>query len=63
MALAVLASVLWFTSGANEAWLERGEANRVLRMLGIVVCGAVSYFGVLFALGLRPRDFRRRAVQ
>jgi putative peptidoglycan lipid II flippase len=62
-ALVVLGSVLWFGMGTTEEWLVRGEANRVLHLLGIVVCGAVSYFGVLFALGLRPRDFRRRAVQ
>jgi putative peptidoglycan lipid II flippase len=64
VALAILGSVLWFASGTAEAWLlKRSEANHVLRLLGIVVFGAVSYFGALFALGLRPSDFRRRAVQ
>ncbi|MCL2161221.1 MAG: murein biosynthesis integral membrane protein MurJ [Betaproteobacteria bacterium] len=63
MALAVLGSVLWFGAGANEEWLARGGASRVLHLSALVVGGAASYFAVLFALGLRPRDFRRRVVQ
>ncbi|MDR2015821.1 MAG: murein biosynthesis integral membrane protein MurJ [Azoarcus sp.] len=62
-ALAALGAVLWFGSGTAEEWLARGGASRVLHLSGVVVAGTASYFGVLFALGLRPRDFRRRAVQ
>ncbi|MDR2207808.1 MAG: murein biosynthesis integral membrane protein MurJ [Azoarcus sp.] len=62
-ALAVMGAVLWFVTGTTETWLAPGGASRVLHLSGIVVAGAVSYFGALFALGLRPRDFRRRAVQ
>ena len=63
MALVVLGAVLWFGAGTNEAWLARGGASRVLHLSALVAGGAVSYFVVLFALGLRPRDFRRRVVQ
>ncbi|MCL2589374.1 MAG: murein biosynthesis integral membrane protein MurJ [Betaproteobacteria bacterium] len=63
VALAVLGSVLWFGVEAAETWLAWGWKSRVGHLLLLVVCGAVSYFGVLFALGLRPRDFRRRAAQ
>jgi len=62
-ALAVLGAVLWFGANTAEMWLTRGGVSRVLHLLVLVVCGAASYFGALFALGLRPRDFRRRAVQ
>jgi putative peptidoglycan lipid II flippase len=62
-ALAVMGAALWFSSGAAETWTARGSASRVLHLSMIVVLGVVSYFGMLFALGLRPRDFRRRAVQ
>jgi putative peptidoglycan lipid II flippase len=63
VALAVLGSVLWFGAGTAETWLAYGGASRVAHLLVLVIGGAVSYFAVLFALGLRPRDFRRRAVQ
>ena len=63
VALVVFGAVLWFGAGADEAWLARDGASRVQHLLALVVGGVVSYFGTLFALGLRPRDFRRRAVQ
>ena len=62
-ALAVLGSVLWFGAGDAETWLTRGGASRLGHLVMLVVGGVVSYFGVLFALGLRPRDFRRKTVQ
>ena len=62
-ALTVMGTVLCLSSGADEMWFTRGSASRVLHLSMIVVLGVVSYFGALFALGLRPRDFRRRAVQ
>ncbi|MDR0565119.1 MAG: murein biosynthesis integral membrane protein MurJ [Azoarcus sp.] len=61
-ALAVMGAVLWFGAGEDAAWAHRSGMARVLRLSVVVVCGAASYFGVLLALGLRPRDFRRRAV-
>jgi len=63
VALAVLGSVLWFAAGTAETWLARSGVSRVAHLLLLVVCGAASYFAALFALGMRPRDFRRRTVQ
>ena len=62
-ALLALGLVLWFGADSAEVWLKRNGLERVLWLSALVVGGAVSYFGVLFALGLRPGDFRRRAVQ
>ncbi|MDR0703008.1 MAG: murein biosynthesis integral membrane protein MurJ [Azoarcus sp.] len=62
-ALSVMGAVLWFGAGESETWLARGGWARVQWLTVIVVGGAASYFVVLFACGLRPRDFRRRAVQ
>ncbi|MDR1662542.1 MAG: murein biosynthesis integral membrane protein MurJ [Azoarcus sp.] len=62
-ALSAMGAVLWFGAGEPETWLARGGLARVQWLTVIVVGGAASYFAVLFALGLRPRDFRRRAVQ
>jgi putative peptidoglycan lipid II flippase len=62
-ALLVLGLVLWFGAGSAEVWLQRGGLDRALWLSALVGGGAVSYFAVLFALGLRPKDFRRRAIQ
>jgi putative peptidoglycan lipid II flippase len=35
---------------------------RLLRLMGVVVIGAGSYFATLAVLGFRPRDFARRTV-
>lgn len=62
-ALAVMGTVLWFAAGAQQWWLDHGGWIRVLRLGGVVGSGIVAYFLTLFALGFRPRDFRRRAVE
>ena len=33
-----------------------------MRLALIVLGGVVAYFATLFALGFRPRDFRRRGA-
>lgn len=63
VALAVMGAALWFGAGEAATWLARGGMERVLWLTALVIGGAASYFAALFALGLRPRDFRRRAVQ
>jgi len=44
-------------------WIALGHAEGLRAgMLAAVLAGAaLLYFGTLFALGLRPRDFARRA--
>ncbi|MDO9597722.1 MAG: murein biosynthesis integral membrane protein MurJ [Azoarcus sp.] len=61
-ALVVMGVVLWFGSSADAVWLARGGLERVGWLAGVVVAGALAYFATLFALGFRPRDFRRRAA-
>ena len=61
-ALAVMSVVLWFGASSAETWIARSGMVRVFWLMVIVMGGVVSYFGVLFALGLRPGDFRRQAV-
>jgi putative peptidoglycan lipid II flippase len=62
VALAAMAGVLWFGVSADAVWIERSGLARVSWLAGAVVAGALTYFGALFALGFRPRDFRRRAA-
>jgi putative peptidoglycan lipid II flippase len=60
VALGVLAIVLYWLSGPADAWLQYGLWERVTRLAGIVIAGALAYFGALFLLGFRLADFNRR---
>jgi putative peptidoglycan lipid II flippase len=62
VALGVLAVALYAMAGPAEAWLTAGVWTKMGRMLLIVTGGAAVYFGALFALGFRLRDFNRREV-
>ena len=61
-AMVVMGVVLWFGSHSEAIWLARSGLERVGWLAGVVVAGALAYFATLFALGFRPRDFRRRAA-
>lgn len=52
----VLLAILYFV----PSWDSGNMTIRILRLLGVVIAGAGSYFAVLALLGFRPRDFHRR---
>lgn len=57
------AALLWMASQVN--WIGMGGAQWPLRIafLAVVIIVAVAiYFGVLFTLGLRPKQFLRRSM-
>ncbi|NMF97261.1 murein biosynthesis integral membrane protein MurJ [Aromatoleum toluolicum] len=62
VALAVLGVVLWFGMGDEPWWYAQHATTRVLRLSAVVLGGVAAYFLTLFALGIRLRDFRRRAA-
>lgn len=62
MALVALGACLHFGSGSEAFWTGAPTAERALRLTAVVAGGIMVYFGVLFALGFRPSDFRRRAA-
>ncbi len=62
LALAVMAGLLWFGTGAEADWLRFATGERVLRLTTLVLFGAIAYFATLWGLGFRLRDFRRRAA-
>ena len=62
LALAAMTIVLWFAMGQEQAWLDGEVLVRVAWLAGLVALGAVVYLGTLRLLGLRLRDFSRRAV-
>jgi len=60
LALAVMGVVLHFAMGDARVWLGLGLMPRLVYLSGLVMLGAVSYFGMLLLLGFRPRDYMRR---
>jgi putative peptidoglycan lipid II flippase len=61
-ALAAMGLVLWFAAGLDTDWLDMPKLERMLRLSSLVVGGVVAYFGVLWMLGFRLKDFRRQAA-
>jgi putative peptidoglycan lipid II flippase len=59
-ATALMAAVLWFALGSPSWWTGAQLASRAAALAGLVALGGVVYFGCLWALGFRPRDFARR---
>ncbi len=62
VAVAAMVVVLWFAMGSEASWLVHDKLMQIARLALVVVAGAAIYFGTLFVLGFRPRDFRRRTV-
>ncbi len=62
LAVAGMALLLWAGIGEQAAWLGYAAAEKFTRLILLVVAGAAAYFAVLWLLGFRLNDFRRRAV-
>ncbi len=62
LAIIAMGACLWFAAGSAEAWLVAASAAKMVRLTAIVVLGTATYFGVLFLLGFRLRDFVRRSA-
>jgi putative peptidoglycan lipid II flippase len=61
-ALALMAAALYFASPPGPWWLAAAWPLRTAALGGVVALGGLVYLGALWALGLRPRDFTRRAA-
>ncbi|MGZ5183120.1 MAG: murein biosynthesis integral membrane protein MurJ [Ramlibacter sp.] len=62
VAVAVMGVVAWFCQSRFD-WpaMHAHKLVRVGLLLGIIAIAGATYFGVLIALGFRPRDFKRTA--
>jgi len=63
LALLVMAAVLWGAMGKESWWLVSAWQQRAVGLLGLVCLGAAAYFGTLWLLGFRVKDFARRAAE
>jgi putative peptidoglycan lipid II flippase len=61
-AVMVMAAVLLALMHFMPVWQEGGMFERLVRLLGLVAAGAISYFAVLAALGFRVRQFSRHSL-
>ena len=57
-AVALTAALVWLRGPAEE-WMTRTALERAAWLAGLVVAGAIVWFGALAACGVRPRDFLR----
>ena len=62
VAVAIMASVLYFTMGDAAWWLAAPWQRKLPAMLGLVLLGATTYGACLLALGFRVKDFSRRGA-
>ncbi len=62
-ALAAMAAALWMGVGEHGAWLQGGILSRALHLTAVIALGASVYFGALFLLGIRLRDFIKRGAE
>ena len=62
LALLLMAAALWGAMGSDGWWLGAAWQYRAAGLVGIVCLGAVVYFAGLWLLGIRLKDFVRRAA-
>ncbi|MGB0128103.1 MAG: murein biosynthesis integral membrane protein MurJ, partial [Rhodocyclaceae bacterium] len=62
VALTAMGLALWFAGGTDSAWLQMPTLERTIRLSALVAMGVMAYFGVLWLLGFRLKDFRRHAA-
>jgi putative peptidoglycan lipid II flippase len=61
-ALAAMALALWLAMGPQRWWLAAPGMTKAVAVAGLVLLGAVTYFACLWLLGIRAREFARRAA-
>ena len=62
LALAVMATGLWFGMGHEAQWLGYGFLQRATHLAALVAGGMAVYFACLWVMGFRLAQFRRRAA-
>ena len=59
-ALAVMGAALWLGMGQQANWIGAPPVARMLRLSALVAGGGAAYFGTLWLLGFRLKDFTKQ---
>lgn len=62
LALAAMGAVLWWMSRDVAFWMHAPALPKLMQLLLLMAAGSAVYFGCLWLLGLRFRDFSKRAI-
>ena len=62
LALAAMAALLWFGMMGEARWITYHAGQRIAHLTGLVAGGAMVYFCMLWLLGFRLHQFRRRGA-
>jgi putative peptidoglycan lipid II flippase len=62
LAVIAMATVLYFAAGADALWFGYGLFEKMWRLLSLLCIGIVVYFVILWAMGIRIKDFIRRTA-
>jgi putative peptidoglycan lipid II flippase len=60
IALAVMGIVVGFGMGGESSWIDAPAQERILRLAALVAGGGAAYFGTLWLLGFRLKDFTKK---
>ena len=61
-AVVLMSALLWFAMGEAQWWLDHHFRARIVRLSALVGAGVSVYFATLWLMGLRPKQFYRRAA-
>ena len=62
IALIVMSTVLHFLAGSDAVWLSYKLVPKLTHLLVLLALGAASYFATLWLMGVRIKDFIKRAT-
>ncbi len=59
VAVCVMAALLYGLQGDSSRWLSGNSLDHLLQLIPLLGASVAAYFGTLYLLGFRPRDFSR----
>ena len=57
-----MSTVLHFVAGSDAVWLSYKLVPKLTHLLVLLALGAASYFATLWLMGVRIKDFIKRAT-
>ncbi len=61
VALYLMGGALWWLKGSNADWVSMAVTAKATQLLALVALGAAVYFTALWVMGMRLRDFAKKA--